>query len=151
MKSNECAASLECDKTPSKDSNNSKNSSSTKNLEFNERTTSLQYNKSSTKVSNNSKISICNPKSKLNRHQSGNYCCVFGGCFIKFFNEGVLFIKSGLLMLMLLPAFDQKFRVGGDGLCVNRVLPLECGWIKGDHGEFTKFRHRDGDTVHGGV
>ena len=68
-----------------------------------------------------------------------------------------MFTKSGLLMLMLLPAFDQKFRVGGDGLCVDRVLSLECGGINGGHqlfggiGEFTKFRHRDSDTVHGGV
>ena len=82
---------------------------------------------------------------------------MFGGCFIKFFNEGLLFTKSCLLMLMLLPAFDQKFRVGGDGLCVDRVLSLECGGIKGGHqlfggiGEFTEFRHRDVDTVHGEV
>ena len=64
VKSNECTASMECDKSPSKDSNNSKKSSSTTNSKSNKCTASLECDKSSTKVSNNSKISSCNPKLK---------------------------------------------------------------------------------------
>ena len=80
-----------------------------------------------------------------------------GGRDIQLLNEAVLFTKSDFVMLMLFPAFDQEFRVRGDGLCVHCILSLECGWFDGCHQLFgiirklTKIRHRGGDTVQGGL
>ena len=61
-------------------------------------------------------------------HKSGNGCDLFGGRSIQLFNEVVLFAKSDFLMLMLLPTFDQNFRVRGDGFGVHCVLPFEFRW-----------------------
>ena len=62
-KSNECTATLECDKSLSKVSNNSKNTPFTPKSNTNENTAILEYDEFTSKVTNNCDTSSSNTKS----------------------------------------------------------------------------------------